>query len=199
MTITTTRNRMIAAAAAVALMASAGAAAASQGTPGPPAGAHPGGGSCTAATTTAVTGTLTATERATLIRMRQEEKLARDVYLTLAERSTLRVFDRIAVSEQRHMDRVGALLRRYGIADPVAGMARGEFADPGFEALYERLVASGSSGDAAAAAVGVRIERLDIGDLNAAIRTTVRPDVKRVLTNLRTASRHHLAAFTALT
>lgn len=197
---TAMRSRMIAAAATVALMASAGAAAAYQGVPGPPSGTGGGGsGACAAtATTTTATAPLTARERAILVAMRQEEKLARDVYLTLAQTTDLAVFDRIAVSEQRHMDRVGALLRRYGIPDPVAGMARGEYADPAFEALYDRLVASGSTGDAAAIAAGIRIERLDIGDLNAAIRVVARPDVKRVLVNLRTASRHHLAAFTAL-
>lgn len=196
---TTTRTRMIAAAAAAALLTSGGVAAAYRGSPGPPAGGGPGGTACATSAATASTAALSAAERATLIRMRQEEKLARDVYLTLAERSSLSVFDRIAVSEQRHMDRVAALLRRYGVPDPVAGMGRGEFADPAFDALYARLVSAGSGGDAAAAAVGVRIERMDIGDLNGAIRAAGRPDIKRVLENLRTASRHHLAAFTALT
>lgn len=201
---TKTRKKTVAAIAAVALMTSAGAAMATQ-TPGPRAGARGGGwggggghGMCANPGGTTATATFTATERQTLIAMRQEEKLARDVYLTLAEGSSLQVFDRIAVSEQRHMDRVGALLTRYGIPDPVAGMARGEFADPAVTALYNKLVASGSASDAAALAAGVRIERLDIADLTKAIKASTQPDVKRVLTNLRSASRHHLAAFTSL-
>ena len=141
---------------------------------------------------------LTATERATLVRMRQEEKLARDVYLQLAQDSSLPALTRIAAAEQRHMDRIGALLERYGLPDPVAGMARGEYADPAFEVLYRDLVARGSTGDSAAVAVGLRIERLDIADLDEALSTAVRPDVVRVLTALRAGSMHHLAAFTAL-
>ena len=42
--------------------------------------------------------------------MRLEEKLARDVYLTLGETYKQRMFVNIPESEQRHMDAVKALL-----------------------------------------------------------------------------------------
>ena len=54
--------------------------------------------------------------------MREEEKLARDVYATLYDFHldkglTLTVCDNIAYSEQRHMDAMKQLLDNYDIAD----------------------------------------------------------------------------------
>ena len=46
-----------------------------------------------------------------LMYMREEEKLARDVYATLYEKWGTRIFNNIRVSEQRHMDAVKALSR----------------------------------------------------------------------------------------
>jgi hypothetical protein len=45
-----------------------------------------------------------------LLLMREEEKLARDVYKYLGERWNLRVFSNIANSEQTHMDQMAYLL-----------------------------------------------------------------------------------------
>ncbi len=53
--------------------------------------------------------------------MREEEKLARDVYVYLHDMYGSPIFDKISVSEQTHMDAIKTLLDRYGIPDPVAG------------------------------------------------------------------------------
>ena len=78
----------------------------------------------------AVPATLTPGEIAGLTFMREEEKLARDVYLTLDDAWDLQVFANIARSEQTHMDAIGTLLTRYGIADPAAGNERGRVHQP---------------------------------------------------------------------
>ncbi len=49
--------------------------------------------------------------------MREEEKLARDVYLTLYDKWGLRTFTNIAAAESTHMDAMGVLLERYNIDD----------------------------------------------------------------------------------
>lgn len=49
--------------------------------------------------------------------MREEEKLARDVYLTFGEKWGLTLFTNIAKSEQTHTDAVKTLLDRYEIKD----------------------------------------------------------------------------------
>ena len=61
---------------------------------------------------------LNAEEEAGLLFMREEEKLARDVYLELFDEWGLRVFENIAESEQKHMDAVLYLLGKYGLEDP---------------------------------------------------------------------------------
>jgi len=100
-----------------------------------------------------------------LLYMREEEKLARDVYLALYERWGARTFLNIAKAEQQHMDAVGALLAVRNIEDPVAGSAAGEFKNADLAALYTSLVEQGMKSIQEAYLVGAIIEDLDIYDL----------------------------------
>lgn len=138
---------------------------------------------------------LPATEVAALRYMREEEKLARDVYTVLAETSGDQRFTRIASSEQQHMDRVKGLLDRYAITDPAAGMGPGEFRNADLQRLYTKLVARGRTSATAALAVGRTIERTDIADLDERLDDVTTTSVRRVFTNLRRASENHLRAF----
>ncbi len=141
---------------------------------------------------------LTPAETSDLQYMREEEKLARDVYTVLAKRwSEATVFARIAESEQRHMDAVKVVLDRYGVADPAAGAKPGEFTNAGLQTLYDELVAEGSKSVAAALAVGVTIEQVDIADLEDALAVTSNADLERLYGNLLRASTNHLQAFQA--
>jgi len=143
---------------------------------------------------------LTATEVADLQYMREEEKLARDVYTALAAKwSEATVFARIAQSEQRHMDAVKVVLDRYGIADPTAGKAAGEFTNPELQSLYDGLVAEGSGSLTAALGVGQTIEKADVADLEKAIAATSNADLDRLYGNLLRGSQAHLQAFTTHT
>ena len=139
--------------------------------------------------------TATDAETATLLHMVEEEKLAHDVYVALADDTGLRIFDRIAASEAKHTDAVRALLEARDIDDPTAGNAAGEFTDPAFDELYADLVAEGSVSVDAALQVGVQIEELDIADLKDAIAESSQADIDTVYGNLLTASGHHLTAF----
>jgi hypothetical protein len=69
-------------------------------------------------------------EKTSLIYMREEEKLARDVYLELYDIWGQQIFSNIASSEQSHTDAVKTLLERYDIPDPVTDDVRGVFASP---------------------------------------------------------------------
>ena len=140
---------------------------------------------------------LDAAERATLLSMREEEKLAHDVYVALGAKTGLQVFTRIAASEAKHEQAVERMLAAYGIADPTDGYAVGAFPSQRFQTLYDDLVAKGSASTGAALAVGVQIERLDIADLQAAIGETDEAMLDRVYANLRSASQQHLRAFQA--
>jgi hypothetical protein len=90
---------------------------------------------------------------------------------------------------------VAALLARYGIADPVAGMAVGQFATEHFQTLYTDLVAKGTLSLVDALEVGAVIEEIDIIDLFDCKAATTHQDIARVYTNLEAASENHLRAF----
>lgn len=138
---------------------------------------------------------LTGPERAGLIWMREEEKLARDVYQKLSAKWGDRPFGNIAGSEQTHMDAVGGLLKRYEIADPAKDMSPGKFSDPRFVKLYDSLITQGMKSRGDALLVGAKIEDLDIVDLEEWTAKTKAPDIKMVYQNLTRGSRNHLRAF----
>ncbi|MGE0307746.1 MAG: DUF2202 domain-containing protein, partial [Acidimicrobiia bacterium] len=92
-----------------------------------------------------------------------------------------------------HTDAVMALLERYGLNDPAAANAPGEFTNPEIQSLYSTLVAQGSTSLVDALTVGATIEDLDIADLQA--RATTTPDIAMVYANLEKGSRDHLRAF----
>lgn len=130
-----------------------------------------------------------------LLLMREEEKLARDVYLTLADEWNIRSFENIARSEETHMDAVGLLLERYGIDDPVRSDKVGAFTSVEMSTLYDELVGLGMDSYSDALKVGAKIEELDIADLLSLIDSTDNDDLKVVYQNLLKGSRNHLRAF----
>ena len=145
--------------------------------------------------TTLPAGELSEAEAATLLHMREEEKLARDVYTSLYGVWNHWAFERIAQSEQRHMDAVLGLMEKYDVADPVTDDTTGTFADIDMEALYEQMVATGAESLADALRVGATIEDLDIFDLLNAIPKADDEDLSTVYQNLLKGSRNHLRTF----
>jgi len=135
-------------------------------------------------------------EKDGLIYMRLEEKLARDVYLTLGKIYNQKMFVNIPESEQRHMDAVKALLDKYEIPDPVSDNDIGSFANADFKKLYDELVTKGQKSFNDAMLVGKEIEEMDIKDLVERIEQTDNPDIKAVYENLKQGSENHLRAFT---
>ena len=138
---------------------------------------------------------LTEAEESYILYMREEEKLARDVYLTLYELWDVEIFANISESEQRHMDALKNLITRNELIDPVVNDAVGEFTNPDFAALYDQFVTDGSESLEAALGRGVYIEELDIADLEQALKETSMRAVERVFQNLLNGSRNHLDAF----
>lgn len=130
-----------------------------------------------------------------LIKMRQEEKLARDVYLTLGAKWGTSVFSNIAAAEQEHMDLLLYMFDRYGFADPLMTDEIGVFPDQAFTSLYKRLVAFGSKSSTTALRVGALIEDLDIFDLDLALAGTDNRDLMTVWQNLARGSRNHMRSF----
>jgi len=143
------------------------------------------------------TTTLSAEETANILRMREEEKMARDVYQVFAELWKAPIFTNIAAAEQRHMDAVGLLITKYGLDDPVIDDTIGVFSsESGFAELYTTLTGSGTKSLLDALEAGVQIEEDDIADLETALSQTDKSDIQWVFGNLLRGSSNHLRAFT---
>ena len=140
---------------------------------------------------------LSADEAAGLQFMREEEKLAHDVYVTLGDTWGLRVFDNIAAAEQQHTDAVAYWLSYYHVNDPAAGNALGKFTNPELQALFDKLVAQGKQSVADALKVGAAIEEIDILDLQERMTATTNTTLDRLYGNLEAGSENHLRAFAA--
>lgn len=128
--------------------------------------------------------------------MLEEEKLARDVYLQLAEDTDLFIFSQIAASEQKHMDTLVRQAEGLGInLDEILAQASGDFLHPELAALYTDLLALDTQDVTQALEIGVMIETLDIQDLAANLQDPQLDTLDPVFSHLLQASYQHLDAF----
>jgi hypothetical protein len=130
-----------------------------------------------------------------LLLMREEEKLARDVYNKLYEIWNLSVFSNIARSEQTHMDKVKTLLDQFDIPDPTLIDVPGVFINEGLQEAYNGMVETGGKSIYDALYIGATIEDLDIYDLEELMHETENSDITAVYTSLRDASINHMNSF----
>lgn len=146
--------------------------------------------------TSAVAQTLSPEEIAGLRFMREEEKLAHDVYWALFDRWGVKVFSQIAQSEAQHTETVRQLILAHGLVDPAAGNPAGVFVNTDLQALYDALVARGQASLIEALKVGCLIEEKDIQDIRDKIQEVQgEPDVVGAYERLLCGSRNHLRAF----
>lgn len=139
--------------------------------------------------------TLDSAERERILFIREEEKLAYDVYQTLFDRYGVKIFQNIPNSEMSHMEATLSIIKKYQLIDPMDRNPRGIFTDPALQFLYNALVSQGQVSLLAAYQVGAKIEELDIYDLNKSIAVTNNQDVKLVYDFLNKGSRNHLRSF----
>ena len=105
------------------------------------------------------------------------------------------VFANISASEAAHSAAVKALLDRYQLADPLAGLANGTFKSPAFQTLYATLVATSRTSLIEALKVRAQIEELDMRDITVQKAGIDTADILMVYDNLLLGSRNHLRAF----
>ena len=141
--------------------------------------------------------TLSAAEQITLTYMREEEKLAHDVYakLDVLYAGNTRVFGNIAISEATHTEAVRQLLVRYNLPDPAANLGAGLYMNPILQGLHAQLVNAGSVSLIDALKVGATIEEIDMIDINVALPNVDNQDIRLVYDNLLKGSRNHLRSF----
>lgn len=162
--------------------------------------------------------TLDVNEQTHLIYMREEEKLARDVYLKLGEMyPNSRIFGKIDDSEQKHTDAVRRMIEKYGLEDPSTndnvGVFTGKEYGAYFTEKYNLLIERSSISELEALYVGAYIEEVDMLDINQCPKVIVEadngindisecgkvytdnPDVKRLYNSLLAGSDNHLAGY----
>ena len=137
-------------------------------------------------------------EREGIVYMREEEKLARDVYLQLYEKWGVNNFSNIGKSEASHMDAMKSLIDRYDLDDPAKEKAIGEFTNQELQQLHDELIKQGSRSEVDALKVGAAIEEIDIIDIERYVAQTGKEDIKLVYENLLKGSRNHLRSFVSV-
>ena len=130
-----------------------------------------------------------------LMIMREEEKLARDVYIYFYDKYGLRIFNNISQSEETHTTAIKTLIEKYGLTDPVVDDTPGVFQNEDLAALYTQLTAAGDASLLEALIVGATIEDLDIKDLMEFDDDVDNQDIHFVYDNLTRGSRNHMRAY----
>lgn len=153
-----------------------------------------------------------------LIYMREEEKLARDVYISLGMAyPNTKIFGNISVAETQHACKVCETLNRFDIEDPVTNDNVGIFPDDAFGDYftykYQSLISEGLTSKLDALYVGALIEELDMKDIktcpdlivntvefiknsdDCGLISTKNPAIKSLYHNLIEGSESHLRSF----
>lgn len=145
---------------------------------------------------------LTEEQKDMLFYIFQEEKVARDVYITLGKlypnEST---FANIQISEQEHILSAQVLCERYEIDTSMVNLSLddayiGLFELDSMQTLYNSCIQLGVVSLLEAIRVGIEIEVTDIADLEEAAEG-MPSDVVNTYENLKDGSLSHLAAFEA--
>ena len=131
-------------------------------------------------------------ETEALLYAREEEKMARDAFRVFDQQYDPAAFTKIADSEQTHMDAIGMLLDKYGLADPVTNDATGAFTDPDILALYQDFLDQGDDALTGGLEAGAAIQEMAVRDLGSWLGAVDNRDVTCVFSNLQKGSRNHL-------
>ncbi|CAN0057387.1 unnamed protein product, partial [Chrysoparadoxa australica] len=142
-----------------------------------------------------ITTELSQAEKDGLLFMWEEEKMARDVYITLSNKYGDQTLSNISQSEQKHMNAVKNLLSQIGMVPPVDENSIGVFFNNEIKNMYAELIQRGEVSISDAWHVGRDIELLDIEDLQSRLSQTADPGIQKVYGNLLNASYKHLDAF----
>jgi len=130
-----------------------------------------------------------------LMKMREEEKLAKDVYEYFYNKYEMKIFGNIAKSEEIHMFAIKVMIEKYDLEDPADDSPAGVFKSHELQEIYNTLISKGDASLTEALIVGAIIEDLDIHDLDELLENTSNKDLTYVYENLNLGSRNHLRAF----
>ncbi|MBK6876157.1 MAG: DUF2202 domain-containing protein [Ignavibacteria bacterium] len=139
---------------------------------------------------------ITDSEKAAIIFVVQEEKVAHDFYAAMYELHGITPFRSISKSEGLHMDKAKNLIDHFGIEDPNTEYydTPGKFKTLKFQAMYDDLVRGGSKSIQDALIESAKFEELDIVDIEKLISTVQNEYIKSTFGSLTGISKDHLKA-----
>jgi hypothetical protein len=136
---------------------------------------------------------ITEEEKAGLLFMLEEEKLARDTYIYMNNLWGLNQFNNIKNSEQSHMDAIITILDQNNVAYTI--LPEGQFSYQNLQDYYDQFVIEGQLSSLNALQIGATIEDLDIVDLEDYINESANESLILTYENLQCGSRNHLRSF----
>jgi len=138
------------------------------------------------------TADLTADEIEFLFAVREDEKLARDVYTVFYQKFQNKIFENIGKSEATHIKAIERLYDYYQIDYPAVGDA-GKFSDAKLQHLYDSLIVKGDS-LLSAVKIMANLEESNIFHYTEVLKTILNPNIKIVIENLEKGSENHFKA-----
>ncbi len=127
--------------------------------------------------------------------IREEDKLARDVYRELYKTWDMEIFITISGLEQIHMDGVKRLIEKYKIEDVNTDDTAGVFKSPYIKKLFTELVKKSEDSAYEALRVAATLEDMYIKDLNDLMDNTENRDILSLYGDLKIGSINHIRAF----
>lgn len=140
---------------------------------------------------------LTNDEEIFLLALREDERVARDLYKSLYKLYKNESFKRIYEAETSHMKAIGSLLSFYGVSYPDSA-ALGVFENADDQALYNDLLAKGDDSLTVALKTGAYLEEVNISDYTKLIPNISNQNIQLVVNHLLKGSRNHLRMFIRL-
>lgn len=139
---------------------------------------------------------LTDAEINSIMSLREEEKVAYDVYTFMFEKYESKVFKNIAENEKDHMDKIKELIIQFNLNDPLSGISdqKGVFNNKKMQALYDEMIMAGNYGLLDALRAAARFEETDIIDLRNDLSAASDQTVVNTYINLESSSQDHLRA-----
>jgi hypothetical protein len=129
-----------------------------------------------------------------ILSLREEEKVAYDVYTVMFEKYESKVFKKIAENEKEHMNKIKELIDQFNLTDPIAGTEdqKGVFSNKKMQTMYDEMILGGNYGLLDALRAAARFEETDIVDLRKYLSSASDQSVINIYLNLESGSQDHL-------
>ena len=139
--------------------------------------------------------TLTPNEIQWLIYIREEEKMARDLYIGMYNSWGLSIFKSISEEEQEHINAMLELFKMYSIVDPLAGDVPRNYTNQHIANLHTSLLTQGMQSNKDGLKACALQEEISMQDLDLAMKSTQQQAINKVYSELQRDSINHLRSF----